>query len=121
MARTRRNALTNEQQAYNLLFGFIEKNDFNSFKELLDQNHVSANVTSPHSDNISLLHIAAYFGNADIVKALIEKGAKLEEKDWNSFSVSDYARGGKNPQVITKIINEAIEVNPNDVNLEIER
>jgi ankyrin repeat protein len=50
--------------------------------------------------------LASYWGHAKVVEALIEKGAKVDEKDNNGYQASDFAESAKHAEVV-KVLSKA--------------
>ncbi|CAQ54400.1 ankyrin repeat domain-containing protein [Wolbachia endosymbiont of Culex quinquefasciatus] len=61
--------------------------------------------------NVLILQWAAYFGNLDVVKSLVEKGADVNAKDELSRSLIYYAAYSGNLNVIEFLVEEGADVN----------
>jgi uncharacterized protein len=66
--------------------------------------HADLNVKS--AEGRTALMMAAYFGHAKVVKALLDGGAKTEEKDNHGYTAADYAGSGKHNDIV-ELLNQA--------------
>ncbi|WP_380701732.1 ankyrin repeat domain-containing protein [Salinithrix halophila] len=66
-----------------LLFGYIEKEDVNSVKKLLEK---GVNPNSQDKYGYTPLMVATYYNQPDIVRILMEKGSNLKTQNYNGIT-----------------------------------
>jgi hypothetical protein len=78
----------------------------------------NADVYAVGRDGLAAIHIAAYSGNEEILKILLDNGADPAQPDVRGLMPHDFASKGKNPTISTSLLQEysivqtaSIEVN----------
>jgi len=89
-----------------LLIGATSNNNKAVVDYLLDEIGISPNVQSAHTGNTALM-IATENGNLEIVKKLMEKGARTDIRNNEEHTVSDFILEEDDPEepVLTEIRN----------------
>ena len=64
------------------------------------------------AQRVTALMCAAYFGHAPVIKALIEKGAKIEIKDAQGAAAVDWAALGDHPELEKTLTGPGVALNP---------
>jgi ankyrin repeat protein len=77
---------------------------------LLDKG-ADPNATTP-AQRVSALMCAAYFGRVEVIKALLAKGAKLEQKDAQGAAAVDWAALGDHPDLEKTLTGPGAALNP---------
>lgn len=95
----------------------VFKGDVNSVKELIN---TGTDVNSKNQNGVPALVMAAYLGNAEIVKLLLEGGANVNDRisgGWNGFmQYVERVKAGKQPPTLT--LNQFIpdmRIDPNNL------
>ncbi len=86
------------------LIGFCAHSKKETIMKLVEKNNIDVNSINELGQ--TMLMTAALGGKTDLVEELIKHGARVDLKDGKDTSVLDYAKAGKNHDVI-KLINEA--------------
>jgi|694.fasta_scaffold00964_33 ankyrin repeat protein len=68
---------------------YVKKNDIAKVSQMLDKKEV--NINHIDQDKNTALHIATEFGHSDMVKLLIQRGAKLQIKNGNGETAQEIA------------------------------
>lgn len=93
------------------LLDAIEKNDHQSVKWAIHDNPLLINMKCPDLNNATPLHIASKFGDVDIVRTLISKGASVNRKDAENETPLFYAAKFNNADVLTYLLNHGADIN----------
>ncbi len=80
-------------------------------RSLLDKGHAGADDHSP--DGFTALHLAAFFGHADVARELIARGATLDVQAKNDMSVTPLhsALAGRHNAIAIALIDAGANVN----------
>ncbi|THD29064.1 Ankyrin 2, partial [Fasciola hepatica] len=85
-----------------------KKNDVHSATLLLNNSDV--NVDHPSASGFTPLHIAAHYGNLNISKLLIERGANVNHNAKNSITPLHVATKWGKDEVVNELLNAGAEV-----------
>jgi hypothetical protein len=86
------------------------RGDLAQVAALLDKG-ADPNATTP-SQRVSALMCAAYFGRVEVIKALLAKGATLEQKDAQGAAAVDWAALGDHPELEKTLTGPGAALNP---------
>lgn len=86
------------------------RGDLAQVAALLDKG-ADPNATTP-AQRVSALMCAAYFGRVEVIKALLVKGAKLEQKDAQGAAAVDWAALGDHPELEKTLTGPGAALNP---------
>ena len=86
------------------------RGDLAQVAALLDKG-ADPNATTP-AQRVSALMCAAYFGRVEVIKALLAKGAKLEQKDAQGAAAVDWAALGDHPELEKTLTGPGAALNP---------
>lgn len=104
---------SNEKKLNNRLLNYIEKGNVNGVKSLLD---MGIQVNGRHYRRMTPLHIAVFNENIEIIKLLIDRGAKvnLRNKDGNTaLNISTLIN--TDIEIIKLLLNSAADPNIGDL------
>jgi ankyrin repeat protein len=77
---------------------YVKKNDIKKVGQMLDKKEV--NINHIDQDKNTALHIATEFGYSDMVKLLIQRGAKLQIKNGNGETAQELALRKRSVRVL---------------------
>lgn len=77
---------------------YVKKNDIKKVGQMLDKKEV--NINRIDQDKNTALHIAIEFGYLDMVKLLIQRGAKLQIKNGNGETAQELALRKRSVRVL---------------------